>query len=167
MYLKFSFAAQVMWERFSMALPDTSEEESRCALMLLAMVASAEDQVVRSNINVLVSVGLGERGSKDFRLAHLTCVALLKMAPSKVQPADPQAVAFRFPPTHDIFERTSKLLVDGLTRLDDVYYSQFAISAVSLIYILAEHPDSIMSRIIKDMCAIIYSTSSDRNGMHL
>ena len=76
---------QVMWERFSMAVPETSEEESRAALFLLSMAASAEVQIVSSNVNVLVSVGLGDRGLADFRLAHLTCTALLKLAPTRVQ----------------------------------------------------------------------------------
>ena len=108
-----------------------------------------------------MSVGLGERGAKDFRLAHLACSALLKMAPSKMNPAaDPQAVALRFPPTHDMFERCIRLLTEGLTNVDDIYYCQFAASAVSLIYILAEHPDTILSNVLKDMCSIVYKSSS-------
>ena len=155
-----------MWERFSMTLPDTNEEASRSALMLLAMVATADVQVVTSNVNVLISVGLGERGSNDFRLAHLTCAALLKMAPTKVS-SESQALPMRFPPTHkwhEIFERTSKLLVDGLTRLEDTYYSQFATTAVSLIYTLGEHPDAILGEVLKKMCAIAYSRSQELSG---
>ncbi|XP_057379225.1 condensin complex subunit 1-like [Daphnia carinata] len=151
---------QVMWEKFSMALPDTTEEESRSALMLLTMVASAQVQVVTSNVNVLVSVGLGERGAKDFRLAHLTCAALIKMAPTKAS-TDCKDEPMRFPPTHEIFQCSKKLLVEGLTRLEDPYYSQFATSAVSLIYTLAEHPDMIMGEVLKEMCAIVYKSSRD------
>ena len=149
---------QVMWERFSMSLPDTTEDESRAALMLLAMVASAEVQVVSSNVNVLVSVGLGDRGLNDFRLAHLTCTALVKLAPDRAS-FDSQVVPLRFPPNHEIFERTTKLLVEGLMRLDDVHYSQFAVSAVSLIYLLAEHPDTITGDVLKKMCSIVYTLS--------
>ena len=35
---------------------------------------------MRSNIDVLVSTGLGPRAQDDFLLAHVTCVALLKLA---------------------------------------------------------------------------------------
>ena len=128
-----------------------------------ASVVLFQVQIVSSNVNVLVSVGLGERGAKDYRLAHLTCAALLKMAPSKMHPpTDPQAVALRFPPTHEMFERCIRLLTDGLTNVEDVYYSQFATSAVSLIYILAEHPDTILTNILKDMCAIVYKSSNGK-----
>ena len=152
-----------------MALPGTSEDESRSALMLLTMVASAQVKVVSSNVNVLVSVGLGERGAKDFRLAHLTCVALPKMAPSKASPGS-QAAPKRFPPAHEIFQRTKDLLIQGLTHLEDVHYSQFATTAVSLIYTLAEHPDSIMGDVLKEMFTLVYragreqSQSATENG---
>lgn len=145
-----------------MALPDTSEEESRSALMLLTMVASAQVQVVTSNVNVLVSVGLGERGAKDFRLAHLTCAALIKMAPTKA-PSDNQALPMRFPPIHEIFQSTKQLLIEGLTCLEDVHYSQFATTAVSLIYTLAEHPDSIMGDVLKEMCTLVYRAGREQS----
>lgn len=35
---------------------------------------------MRSNIDVLVSTGLGTRAQDDFLLARVTCVALLKLA---------------------------------------------------------------------------------------
>ena len=35
--------------------------------------------IVRSNIDVLVSTGLGPRAEEDFLLARDTCVALLKL----------------------------------------------------------------------------------------
>lgn len=78
-------------------------------------------QVVSSNVNVLVSVGLGERGLNDFRLAHLACTALLKLAPQRSS-TDDRVPPMRFPPTHDMFQRTVQLLVDGLMRLEDVHY---------------------------------------------
>ena len=40
----------------------------------------AEADIVRSNIDVLVSTGLGPRAEDDFLLARVTCVALLKLA---------------------------------------------------------------------------------------
>ena len=42
--------------------------------------------IVRSNIDVLVSYGLGPRAEEDFLLARDTCVALLKLGKThKVQ----------------------------------------------------------------------------------
>ena len=44
------------------------------------MCFRAEADIVRSNIDVLVSTGLGPRAEDDFLLARVTCVALLKLA---------------------------------------------------------------------------------------
>ena len=47
--------------------------------------------IVRSNIDVLVSAGLGPRAEEDFLLARDTCVALLKLGKThkvKQQPTD-------------------------------------------------------------------------------
>lgn len=148
---------QVMWEKFSITLPDTTEEESQAALMLLAMVASAQTAIISSNKAVLVKVGLGERGAKDLRLAHLTCAALLKMAPAKGA-VDNQA-PMRFLPTEEMFQRVKTLLLNELTNVDDVHYCQFATTAVALIYQLAEHPDSIMGEILKEMCKQVYTNN--------
>ena len=43
----------------------------------------AEMDIVRSNIDVLVSTGLGPRAQDDFLLARDTCVALLKLSQSR------------------------------------------------------------------------------------
>ena len=50
---------------------------SLCSLSLV--VSRAEMDIVRTNIDVLVSTGLGLRAEEDFLLARDTCVALLKL----------------------------------------------------------------------------------------
>lgn len=60
-------------------------EHAFCSLYLLLTYAKysfclrAEMDIVRSNIDVLVSYGLGPRAEEDFLLARDTCVALLKL----------------------------------------------------------------------------------------
>jgi len=46
---------------------------------------SAEKLTISSNISVLISVGLGDRGKEDFRLAYETCSALLKLVPDRIK----------------------------------------------------------------------------------
>jgi len=41
----------------------------------------AEVLTVKTNINVLVTVGLGERGFADYRIVRDTCRMLLKLVP--------------------------------------------------------------------------------------
>lgn len=60
-----------------------------CELLLCNMVSnidlfSAETDIVRSNVDVLVTTGLGSRAEEDFLLARDTCVTLLKLVKTKV-----------------------------------------------------------------------------------
>ena len=47
------------------------------------IVSSADSSVVRSNIDVLVSEGLGPRAEEDLLLARETCLTLLKLTSTK------------------------------------------------------------------------------------
>ena len=58
---------QVMWQVFTKVMPDTTDDQSQSALVLLGMVASSEPAIVISNVNVLVEHGLGKRVEKNFR----------------------------------------------------------------------------------------------------
>nr|XP_045604996.1 condensin complex subunit 1-like [Procambarus clarkii] len=140
----------LLWERCTKTLPDTTDDEARSALILLAMCANSEVSIISSNISVLVNAGLGERGEQDFALVKETCTALLKLAVTKPK-TDAVTPPFRLDRDHEIFERLSKILVKGLTVLHDRQYSPMAIEAVSAIYALAEHPDLICGEIIKQM----------------
>lgn len=69
--------------------------------------------VVKSNIDVLVKEGLGERAENDFILARDTCLALLKLGPPKKVQGQLQAEPFRFPQNHQMFDRLQTLLING------------------------------------------------------
>ena len=49
-------------------------------LILLCFFCSADQDIVKSNIDVLVKEGLGPRAEEDFLLARDTCSVLLKMS---------------------------------------------------------------------------------------
>jgi hypothetical protein len=54
------------------------------AIVIVHHSFSAETDIIRSNVDVLVKTGLGSRAEEDFLLARDTCVALLKLNKSKV-----------------------------------------------------------------------------------
>ncbi|XP_047488430.1 condensin complex subunit 1-like isoform X2 [Penaeus chinensis] len=146
----------LLWERFTKTLPDTTDDESLAGLVLLAMCANSEAHIVSSNIGVLVNSGLGERGLHNFTLVKETCTALLKLSPAKPKTDDPNPPN-RFNRDHEIFERLTKILLEGLNILEDRQYSPMAVEAVSLIYSLAEHPDLICGEILQEMSKIMLS----------
>ncbi|XP_018015695.1 condensin complex subunit 1 isoform X2 [Hyalella azteca] len=138
----------LLWERFTLALPDTSPEESKAALTLLAMAANSEPSIVSSNIGVLIDTAFGTRGEQDFGLVKQALIALSKVATDKAKTEDASA-SFRLEASHEMFTRLSDLLVEGITREEDRQYGPMAVQAATTIYALSEHPDQVCGSIIK------------------
>ncbi|KAI0222051.1 Condensin complex subunit 1 [Lamellibrachia satsuma] len=140
---------QVLWEKFAQKIGNTSIMESRGALLLLGMAATAEVEIVRSNIDVLVKEGLGPRAEQDYGLAADTCTVLLKLAGKHKAKVGSTVKPYKFPQQHKIFERLSHLIITGVSRLELCQWIPMAEQAVCVIYRLAEHPDCICTNIIK------------------
>lgn len=70
---------QVLWEKFTLKLPDTSAGESRMALMLITMAAEAEPGIILGNLDTLIKVGFGPRSETDLLLARDTCRAFMQI----------------------------------------------------------------------------------------
>ncbi|CAH1774609.1 unnamed protein product [Owenia fusiformis] len=162
---------KMLWERFAKKVPNTSDEESRGALLLLGMAAGHEENIIKSNVDVLVSEGLGERGKNDFQLAKDTCIALLKLGGTKKAKAGSFVEPFRFPQDHDIFTRLADILVAGVSNLESPFWVPMGEQAINVIYKLAEHPDviatDIVMRLIKEIKGTSESGVSSQENMEL
>lgn len=140
---------QILWERFSLKLPDTSEDDSRVALILLGMVGGASPSILKTNTQVLVSIGLGERGRKDNRLARETCRTLLKLVPETTLVASNEE-PFRFEKDDEVLKNLRDLLIDGFNLYDDKFYLPMASEAIDVIYQLSEHPDRTCTNLLEE-----------------
>ncbi|XP_064610959.1 condensin complex subunit 1-like [Liolophura sinensis] len=150
---------QLLWERFTLKQTTTMVEESRAALVLLSMIAGAETEIVKSNIDVLVKEGLGPRAETDFQLARDTCLVLLKLRSSEKLKGAVSKEPFRLQKDHEMFKRLADILVGGMSNLENPYWIPMAEQAVNVIYRLGEHPDTICSDIIKRLAGEIISAS--------
>uniref|UniRef100_A0A1B0AGG3 Condensin complex subunit 1 n=1 Tax=Glossina pallidipes TaxID=7398 RepID=A0A1B0AGG3_GLOPL len=63
-----SIIIQVLFERFTLKLEGTTENESRLALQLLIMCSYAKSSIASANISIIESIGLGLRGKQDPRI---------------------------------------------------------------------------------------------------
>lgn len=140
---------QMMWERFTMKVPNTTSDDSRAALVLLSMAAGANSKIVQSNVEILVKEGLGARATTDFVLAKDTCVALLRLGIDKKAKGAVASKPYRLPEDHDMFLRLSELLINGVSDEKNMHWIPLAEQAVKVIYKLSEHPDAICGSIIK------------------
>ncbi|XP_015767731.1 PREDICTED: condensin complex subunit 1-like [Acropora digitifera] len=156
-----SAVIKLLWEKFTMKAPQTTAEESRAALMLLGMLAGAETDIVRSNIDVLVSTGLGPRAEDDFQLARITCVALRKLGKIHKKPGCSAEEPVRFAASHAIFERLTEIVVSGVRKLNKPDWTPMMEQALNVIYFLAEHPETIAENILQKMATCLLEKSDN------
>jgi len=154
-----SSVIKLLWEKFTMKAPHTTAEESRAALMLLGMLAGAETDIVRSNIDVLVSTGLGPRAEDDFQLARITCVALRKLGKIHKKPGCSAEEPVRFAAGHAIFERLTEIVVSGVRKLNKPDWTPMMEQALNVIYFLAEHPETIAENILQKIATCLLEKS--------
>ncbi|XP_015587406.1 condensin complex subunit 1 [Cephus cinctus] len=143
-------ALQVMWEKFSMKLPDTTPEESRAALVLITMAAKGESAIITGNLDVLLKIGLGRRAKTDLLLARDTCRALHKIPNNNTDPNKPPV---RYANDHEIFQNILELLTENFMNLEDECYISFATDAINIIYHLANQPDKLIKEMMLDVVA--------------
>ncbi|XP_052083099.1 condensin complex subunit 1-like isoform X2 [Mytilus californianus] len=142
---------QMLWERFTMKVPNTTQQDSRAALMLLSMAAGANAKIVQSNVDILVKEGLGSRATEDFILAKDTCITLLKLGTDKKAKGAVAKKPYRLPEDHEMFIRLSELLINNVANEKNNHWIALAEQAVKVIYKLSEHPDDICGNIIKSI----------------
>lgn len=156
---------QSLWQRFTMKVPGTTPEESRASLILLGMAASADVDIVRSNVDVLITDGLGDRALTDFWLARDTCSVLLKLAGNDKPKAGQYAEQLRFPHEHQMFTRLIEVLVSGFPDLQQTGWVPLSEQAANVIYRLSENPDETCGLLIKRLAGVLVSSDPHSVGM--
>jgi condensin complex subunit 1 len=142
---------QVLWQYFTKcgSASDISDEDSRSALVLLGMIASAEPAVITSNMALLVRTALTERGRADFQLVHDACVALVKVATVKRKPGEPPT---KLDSDHEVFSSLKTIVVDGIKERKSDFYVPMCQKAFLVVYHFGEQPDVVCGDWLKEIC---------------
>ncbi|KAJ8790884.1 hypothetical protein J1605_020978 [Eschrichtius robustus] len=138
---------QVLWERATKKVPCSPLE--RCSsVMLLGMMARGKPEIVGSNLDTLVSIGLDEKLPQDYRLAQQVCHAIANISDRRKPSLGKRHPPFRLPQEHCLFERLQETVTKGVVRPDPLWIP-FKEAAVTLIYQLAEGPEVICARMLQ------------------
>ncbi|NWI24881.1 CND1 protein, partial [Sula dactylatra] len=138
---------QLLWERFTEKSQCTSLER-RAAVMLLGMMARGKPEIIGSNLDVLVSVGLSEKVCEDYRLAQEVCNVISKLASNPKPALGKNSAPFRLPQNHMLFGCLSETVSKGFGQPSG-HWIPFMEAAVALIYELAEGAEEICARILQ------------------
>uniref|UniRef100_A0A8C3U5K6 Condensin complex subunit 1 n=1 Tax=Catharus ustulatus TaxID=91951 RepID=A0A8C3U5K6_CATUS len=132
---------QLLWERFTEKSP-CSWLERRAAVMLLGMMARGKPEIIGSNLDILVTMGLSEKACEDYRLPQEVCNAI-----SKLPALDKNSAPFRLPQNHMLFGCLSETVSKGFAQPSS-HWIPFMEAAVTLIYQLAEGAEEICADIL-------------------
>ncbi|XP_037702575.1 condensin complex subunit 1 [Choloepus didactylus] len=138
---------QMLWERATEKVPCSALE--RCsAIMLLGMMARGKPEIVGSNLDTLVSIGLDEKFPQDYRLAQQVCHVIANISDRRKPSLGKRHPPFRLPQEHRLFEQLREMVTKGFVHPDPLWIP-FKEVAVTLIYQLAEGPEVICAQILQ------------------
>ncbi|NXA23826.1 CND1 protein, partial [Ibidorhyncha struthersii] len=138
---------QLLWERFT-EKSQCSSLERRAAVMLLGMMARGKPEIIGSNLDVLVTLGLSEKACEDYRLAQDVCNAISKLAGNPKPAQGKNNAPFRLPQNHMLFGCLSETVSKGFAQPSS-HWIPFMEAAVMLIYQLAEGAEEICAHILQ------------------
>ncbi|KAM9565485.1 condensin complex subunit 1 isoform 2-T2 [Guaruba guarouba] len=138
---------QLLWEQFTLK-SQCSSLERRAAVMLLGMMAQGNPEIIGSNLDVLVTVGLSEKVCEDYCLAQEVCNAISKLARNTKQALGKNSTPFRLPQNHMLFGHLSEAVTKGFAQ-PSCHWIPFMEAAVTLIYQLAEGAEEICAHILQ------------------
>ncbi|KAL4700428.1 hypothetical protein H8959_014432 [Pygathrix nigripes] len=138
---------QLLWERATEKVACCPLE--RCSsVMLLGMMARGKPEIVGSNLDTLVGIGLDEKLPQDYRLAQQVCHAIANISDRRKPSLGKRHPPFRLPQEHRLFERLRETVTKGFVHADPLWIP-FKEVAVTLIYQLAEGPEVICAQILQ------------------
>uniref|UniRef100_H0VCG3 Condensin complex subunit 1 n=1 Tax=Cavia porcellus TaxID=10141 RepID=H0VCG3_CAVPO len=141
---------QVLWEQATKKVPCSALE--RCSsVMLLGMMARGKPEIVGSNLDTLVSIGLDRTSPPDYRLAQQVCQAIANISDRRKPSLGKCHPPFRLPQEHVLFERLRDMVTAGFAHPDPLWIP-FKEAAVTLIYQLAEGPEVLCAQMLQS-CA--------------
>ncbi|NWZ31639.1 CND1 protein, partial [Asarcornis scutulata] len=138
---------QLLWERFTEKL-QCSPLERRAAVMLLGLMARGKPEIIGSNLDVLVTVGLSEKACEDYCLAQEVCNTISKLASNPKPALERNKAPFRLPQDHMLFGYLTEAVSKGFVQPSGDWIP-FMEAAITLIYQLAEGADEISARILQ------------------
>ncbi|CAD6228059.1 GSCOCG00006332001-RA-CDS [Cotesia congregata] len=140
---------QIMWEKYSFKTSSVTVIESRCAIILLKMVAAKNPKLILKNLNICIKIAF--QTHDDILLARDTCKAISMIKHENTENSKKEPL--KFENDHELFQAISYLLINKFDSVSPMTYASFATEAINVIYQFANTPDIIMKEILSELSA--------------
>ncbi|TVY24519.1 Condensin complex subunit [Lachnellula hyalina] len=137
---------QKLWQVYGVQKREISKSQRRGAIIVLGMLATAKPEIVVGEMETMLRIGLGSLGRSDLQLAKYTCIALRRINPTGRQAKETSVQPSKLTDDHAILIKLAAIIE---IESDNKEWYGVAEQAISAIYILSKHPDTLCSEILK------------------
>ena len=148
-----------LWYVYGVQRREISRRQRRGAIVALSMLATASPEIVVSEMETMLRIGLGAYGRSDLQLAKFTCIALSRINPTGRAGKDSSVKFSRLPGDHAVLARLAAM---AEIATDNKEWYGVAEQAINAIYALAKHPDIICSAILRRKTKQVFGAASSR-----
>jgi len=135
-----------LWQVYGVQKKEISKSQRRGSIIVLGMLATASPEIVVGEMETMLRIGLGSLGRKDLQLAKYTCIALRRINPTGRQAQEAPAKVSKLPNDHAVLVKLTSIIE---IVSDSKEWYGVAEQAISAIYTLSKHPDTLCSEILR------------------
>ncbi|KIN00875.1 hypothetical protein OIDMADRAFT_103603 [Oidiodendron maius Zn] len=135
-----------LWQVYGVQRREISKSQRRGSIIVLGMLATAKPEIVLGEIETMLRIGLGSLGKSDLQLAKYTCIALRRINPTGRQAKDAKIQISTLTNDHAVLTKLAAIIE---IESDSKEWYGVAEQAISAIYSLSKHPDTLCSEILR------------------
>ncbi|KAG0647127.1 xcap-d2 [Hyphodiscus hymeniophilus] len=135
-----------LWQVYGVQKREISKSQRRGAIIVLGMLASAKPEIVVGEMETMLRIGLGSLGRSDLQLAKYTCIALRRINPTGRKAKENTVQTSKLTNDHAVLTKLAAIIE---VESDNKEWYGVAEQAISAIYTLSKHPDSLCSEILR------------------
>lgn len=148
-----------LWQVYGVQKREISRTQRRGAIIIIGMLATANPEIVVGEMETMLRTGLASHGRGDLQLAKYTCIALRRINPTGRSAKDSTVRFARLPNDHAVCQRLAAITE---VQSDSKEWYGLAEQAISAIYAVAKHPDTLCSEVIRRKTKNVFGQPQSR-----
>ncbi|KAK3077614.1 hypothetical protein LTS18_009765, partial [Coniosporium uncinatum] len=154
-----ALVVQKLWQVYGVQKKEVSKNQRRGAIIVLGMLSLADPNIVVQEMETCLRIGLGELGRRDLGLARYTCIALRRIHASRKKGEKEEAPPAKLTNDHAVLSRLAAMIEHST---DSKEWFGMTEQAVSAIYALSRHPDTLCSEVIRRKTKAVFQPQRKR-----
>lgn len=150
-----------LWQVYGVQKREISRTQRRGAIIVLGMLATANPEIVVSDMETMLRTGLGTQGRSDLQLAKYTCIALRRLNPTGRSAKESTVKFSRLPNEHAVLQKLAA--ITEVPYESEEWYG-VAEQAINAIYAISKHPDVLCSEIIRHKTKSVFTPQRPRSS---